>query len=202
MNKMEKKNSFDDEALLKLLKGLKKEKTPENFEFNLMTRIRNRNFGNLEKEEKAGLLWIFIPSASIVAAAVVILVFMFNGISKNPLNSSPQVIKHKTPKTYVVVKRKSDTKQNNLEMYKIFRTENDVVINKTVKLPINERKSLPLDKYLNKSNLNLGSNGATLVSEELTPFNFDGFIPYTEVKTKHQESAKKDSLKKELRRNK
>jgi len=192
MNNMENKNSFDDEALLKLLKGLKREKAPANFEFNLMTRIQNRNFGNLEKEEKTSFLWIFIPSASVVAAAVIVLAFLFNGIGSDNLISPPQVIKHKTPKTYVVVKDKPDAKQNTLEMYKIFRTNNDVVINKKVKLPINEGKSLTVDKYLNNSNFSNNTGGATLVSDELTPYNFDGFIPYTEVKTKN--NMERDSL--------
>ncbi len=192
MNNMENKNSFDDEALARLLKGLKREKTPENFEFNLMTRIQNRNFGDLEKDNKTNFLWIFFPSASIVTAAFIVLIVLFNGVGDNNLISPPQVIKNKTPKTYVVVKNKPDAQRNTLEMYKIFRTQNDVVINKKVKLPINEGKSLQVDKYLNSSNFRNSANSATLVSEELTPFNFDGFIPYSEVKTKT--NTEKDSV--------
>ncbi len=192
MNNMENKNSFDDEALARLLKGLKREKTPENFEFNLMTRIQNRNFGDLEKDKKTNFLWIFLPSASIVTAAFIVLIVLFNGVGDNSLISPPQVIKNKTPKTYVVVKNKPDAQRNTLEMYKIFRTQNDVVINKKVKLPINEGKSLQVDKYLNSSNFRNSANSATLVSEELTPFNFDGFIPYSEVKTKT--NTEKDSV--------
>ncbi len=192
MNNMENKNSFDDEALARLLKGLKREKTPENFEFNLMTRIQNRNFGDLEKDKKTNFLWIFLPSASIVTAAFIVLIVLFNGVSDNNLISPPQIIKNKTPKTYVVVKNKPDAQRNTLEMYKIFRTQNDVVINKKVKLPINEGKSLQVDKYLNSSNFHNSANSATLVSEELTPFNFDGFIPYSEVKTKT--NTEKDSV--------
>ncbi len=193
---MESKNPFNEEAVSKLLKGMKREEAPENFVFNLMTRIENKNFGDLEKEDKTNFLWMFIPSASIVTAAVVVLIFLFNGINSTNSLNSPQVIHKKAAKTYVVVKNKPANKKSGLEMYKILQTENDVVINKTVKLPVNGSKSLPVDKYLNSGKIGSRGNQATLVSEELTPYNFDGFIPYTEARSNSNSKAVKDSLNK------
>ena len=50
---MEKKDYNIDSKQSKLiedLKSLPKIKAPENFEYNLMTRIQNQNFGDVKKE--------------------------------------------------------------------------------------------------------------------------------------------------------
>jgi hypothetical protein len=202
MNKMKSKKSFDEEAVSELLKNLKKEKAPENFEYNLMVRIQNKNFGSAVREEKSSLLWIFIPSASIVAAAFVILIFMFNGIGNEMPANQPKMIKNKSAQTYVVLNPSSKTsskKSDEIDMVKILKTENDVVINKSVKIPVNNRKSLPLDKFLSNGTVPANSNSATLVSEEISPFHFDGFFPYMEAKEKAQKPAIKDSVKAKLK---
>lgn len=62
--------------LIRDLKSLPKINAPENFEFNLMTRIQNKNFG-LEPGEKPkfSLFKFFAPSAAVVT--VIILFFVF-----------------------------------------------------------------------------------------------------------------------------
>lgn len=62
--------------LIKDLKSLPKINAPENFEFNLMTRIQNKNFG-IETNEKTkfSLFKFFAPSAAVVT--VIILFFIF-----------------------------------------------------------------------------------------------------------------------------
>jgi hypothetical protein len=198
MNKMESKKSFDEEAVSELLKNLEKEKAPENFEYNLMVRIQNKNFGSAVKDVKSSLLWIFVPSASVVAAAVVVLVFLFNGIGNETPVNQPKVIKNKSAQTYVVLnhaKNSVNNKADGIDMVKILKTKNDVVINKSVKIPVDKRKSLPLDKFLSNGTAPANSNSATLVSEETTPFRFDGFFPYREVKEKAQKPAARDSVK-------
>ncbi len=205
MNKMESKKIFDENAVSELLRNLRKEKAPENFEYHLMVRIQNKNFGSAVKEEKSSLFWIFLPSASIVAAAVVVLIFLFNGIGNDMPISQPKVIKNKSAQTYVVInpaKKSADKKKAEIDMVKILKTVNDVVVNKSVKIPIDNRKSLPLDKFLSNGTIPTSSNSATLVSEEISPFYFDGFFPYSEVKEKAQKPGIKDSLqsKKKLKK--
>ena len=45
----EKQNKHSE--MIKDLQNLPKIETPENFEYNLMTRIKNKNFGNVEKDK-------------------------------------------------------------------------------------------------------------------------------------------------------
>ena len=62
--------------LLKDLKALPKINAPENFEFNLMTRIQNKNFGLVEDEKPTfNFIKVFAPSAAVVT--VIILFFVF-----------------------------------------------------------------------------------------------------------------------------
>jgi hypothetical protein len=101
-----------------------------------VVRIQNKNFGSAVREEKSSLLWIFVPSASIVAAAFVVLIFMFNGIGNEMPANQPKMIKNKSAQTYVVLNPSSKTsskKSDEIDMVKILKTENDVVINKSVK---------------------------------------------------------------------
>ncbi|NMB83090.1 MAG: hypothetical protein GYA14_14855, partial [Ignavibacteria bacterium] len=65
-------NIYNDEEkqfskLIKDLKELPKVEAPDNFEFQLMTRIQNKNFGeNPLPREKFNLVKFFAPSAVVV----------------------------------------------------------------------------------------------------------------------------------------
>ncbi len=196
---MEKK--VTDEKLIALLKGLPREKAPENFEFNLMTRIKNGNFGDLEKEERGNWLWIFLPSATIVTATVVVLMFMFSAVEDSTFvtQTAPPKIEKNVAKTYVVVKDVPEKSAKELEAVKIVKAPNDVVTKERIKIPVNNAAGVSVDRYLNKS-LGGGNSAATLVSsEEKLPFEFHGFLPYTQVPAR-KEHAKRDSVGEPLRK--
>lgn len=62
--------------LLSDLKNLPKIETPENFEYNLMTRIENGNFNPVEEERpKFNLFKFLAPSAAVLATAVLFFIF-------------------------------------------------------------------------------------------------------------------------------
>ena len=62
--------------LLSDLKKLPKIEAPENFEFNLMTRIQNRNFTPVEEErQKFNIFKFLAPSVAVLATAVLFFIF-------------------------------------------------------------------------------------------------------------------------------
>ena len=66
-------NSNDEEHqhVIKLLRELPKEKAPDNFEYNLFTKIENKNFGLNTKEPKFTLpLKFLIPATGVMLSAV------------------------------------------------------------------------------------------------------------------------------------
>ncbi len=188
------KKKLSDEKLIALMQNLPRVKAPENFEYNLMTRIKNRNFGGLEKEENNNLLWAIIPSAGIVTVAVVVLMFMFSSIENEPSLAPPQKIAQSKAKTFVVIKNKDANEKGGIEAVKIVKATNDVVTKQKIVIPVTGSKGLQLDNYLNKSIEN-GNSSATLVSsEEEMPFMFREFLPYTEIRQNKKNVANSDSV--------
>ncbi len=189
------KKRITDEQVVKLLQKLPRENAPDDFEFKLMTRIKNRNFGDLEREEKSGLLWVVLPSASIVTAAVVVLMFMFSSVEENIVTTSvPQKINSASTKTYVVIEKEPVKAEKEIEAIKIVKAPNDVVTKQKIKIPVNSAQGVSVDNYLNKS-IRGGGTAATLVSsEEKTPFEFREFLPYTALPRKNN-ADKRDSVK-------
>ncbi len=194
------KKNLSDEKLIELLRSLPREKAPENFEFNLMTRIKNKNFGELQKESSGNLMWILIPSASIVTAAVVVLMIMFSSVQENiPLNVKPPAIVSKKTETFVVINSKSKLKKGKLEAIKIVKAKTDAVSKQKIIIPINKEEELSVDKFLNKP-LNGTSSSATLVSsEERLPFEFHEFLPYSSVSKKTKSNIRDSVISKTSR---
>ena len=86
----ENKNNYS--KMIKDLQNLPKVETPENFEYNLMTRIKNKNFGIIE-EEKQSFNWIKFLAPSAIVVTAIILLFVFLPASQqinNPLLNSVQ----------------------------------------------------------------------------------------------------------------
>ena len=66
------------EKLISLLKELPQDKAPDDFEFKLMTKIRNGNLRlNESQRNKWWTLWIIVPTFTLTAA-IVVLFFVFN----------------------------------------------------------------------------------------------------------------------------
>ena len=86
----ENKNNYS--KMIKDLQNLPKVETPENFEYNLMTRIKNKNFGIIE-EEKQSFNWIKFLAPSAIVVTAIILLFVFLPASQqinNPLLNPAQ----------------------------------------------------------------------------------------------------------------
>ena len=80
MNELYNREEQKFSNLLSDLKKLPKIEAPDNFEFNLMTRIENKNFGQVEEERpKFNLLKFLAPSAAVLAT--VLLFFIFYPVS-------------------------------------------------------------------------------------------------------------------------
>ncbi len=178
-------NSSDEKYnnVIKLLQALPKEKAPGSFEFNLLTRIENKNFEMKTGKRKSLIIlpaWIYAPVAALVLSAIVFFIVVdisdFN--LQQPLNTEqllPQ--ENKT-----VAKTKPNVKAVLVPNphYRVIVNQNDAVVREKVPIPINPAKTVSLDKYIagGKTSANKNGNGMNrLVSEESGYFQFDGFIP-------------------------
>ncbi|MGD8777953.1 MAG: hypothetical protein PVH88_03210 [Ignavibacteria bacterium] len=202
------------EELRKTLSELPRVNTPDNFEFNLLTRIQNKQFDLKNKEEKVGWSWIYAPATALVMSAV-LLFFVFSGESDNvdnPLLEDPlpktELIgeaqsglfgniqsKKLLSKNSAVEKSSSESKEN----YVVVLQPNDVVVQEKVNYPFNENSSVDLDNMLGNSNPSslrtVGTAGRNRDNVEY--FEFDGF--YTRIENNNEallkEKARIDSLK-------
>src|SRR3989339_420354 len=76
MNELYNREEQKFSNLLSDLKKLPKIEAPDNFEFNLMTRIENKNFGQVEEERpKFNLLKFLAPSAAVLATVLLFFIF-------------------------------------------------------------------------------------------------------------------------------
>ena len=193
------------EKLISLLKELPQDKAPDDFEFKLMTKIRNGNLRlNESQRNKWWTLWIIVPTFTLTAA-IVVLFFVFNSTvtyDDNPLLAKPQlrqdvIASKKNSINFKEFKNKKTAVAK--DEYSAVLKANDVVVNKKVKLPFSIDNSINLDNYLNnKKSLNNIITPGRLVEANEEYFNFDGFfsaIP-SDGKTLERLRAKIDSIKK------
>ena len=85
-------NEFKE--LKKLLKDLPKVNTPDNFEFNLMTKIQNKSFEVKSEKKKSWLTWSLTPAITF-AMSVFLIFFVFTGEEEsedNPWNTLPRLM--------------------------------------------------------------------------------------------------------------
>ena len=201
--------------LIEDLKNLPKIKAPDDFEFNLMTRIQNKNFGNAaQSRERFNLLKFLAPSA--VVAAAVLLFFIF--YPKSQLIQTPNLSQQPPSVTTPTAAAQKSESANSKEIalnspIKRIGEESAAHQNKTtvdnaarqtqnlnrIEDLIHSRNSISLDDYISGdiSNQKDLARGSVVTSEDQTP-NFDGFF----VKQKTDPATLKryrevvDSLKK------
>lgn len=224
-------NSYNDDEIkfarmLNDLKELPKVNAPDNFEYNLLTKIQNKNFG-AEKTERVKFNFIkfFAPSAAVVA--VIILFFLFlptaNRQNDNPLMSDPPVIggNHEVNVPQESLQsnmRESEATQQfsekgNKEFAQAPASNNKAARDESVKqngkYPILRSRSVALDDYISgdsqKSN---DLKRASVVSSGNEESEFDGFFVREQADKQTVEKyrmmidslkkakAKQDSLKK------
>ncbi len=107
---IEESNEF--EKLRTLLKDLPKVGAPDNFEYNLMTRIHNKNFQIKSEKKRNIFFWVYTPAFALAASAILIFfVITDNSVDNdNPWNSKPKLIPElQTSETSSV----SSSQQNN-----------------------------------------------------------------------------------------
>ena len=159
------------EQIKKLLKDLPKVNTEDNFVYNLMTKIENKNF-NLKTENSATkwFRWSFKPAVA-VAFSVLILFFIFYEQPENaddPFSTIPLMISdyddiadtieikpsktEKKEKTSSLADRFADKETDEPEeSYRIVLQPNDFVTKEKVDYPFDKGKSVDLDEYLRKA---------------------------------------------------
>lgn len=203
------------EKLIEDLKDLPKINAPDNFEFQLMTNIQNKNFGTMEEpREKFNIIKFFAPSAVVVT--VIILFFIFLPANdqqyENLLMSDPPQIISQTDQSPSNEDLDNTAALSGQENYppaekrslqsgsgELAVNPNDAVLSNNAKYPISRSRSVALDDFISgnkqkKSSLQQGNvvRGGESASE------FDGFFIREELdaKTLQKYRATLDSIKK------
>ena len=205
-NENEKKHS----KMIKDLQNLPKIETPENFEYNLMTRIKNQNFGTVH-EEKLPFNWIKFLAPSAVVVTVIILFFVFlpssqqieNPVINQAQKSDSQAIVNNSlaAGNEIVNQFNSNQKTNAAQIKKDVNgslASGNKVQSVTPKIPFGTSRSVSLDDYIyggaNQRNLERGN----IVNSGNEPAPFDGFFvaEKPDQNTLKKYRAQADSIKK------
>lgn len=203
------------EKLIEDLKDLPKINAPDNFEFQLMTKIQNKNFGvDKEPREKFNVIKFFAPSAVVVT--VIILFFIFlpanDQQNENLLMSDPPQIISQTDQSVSNGDLENTATSSSQKNYppaenrslqsgsgELAINPNDAVLSNNPKYPISRSRSVALDDFISgnkqkKSSLQQGNvvRGGESASE------FDGFFIREELdpKTLQKYRTTLDSIKK------
>ncbi|MBU0558541.1 MAG: hypothetical protein KJ799_03170 [Bacteroidetes bacterium] len=207
-----------------LLKSLPKVKAPENFEFNLMTKIHNKNFKSSSKRSVfAGWSVYLKPSFALVASAVLVYFLFVNETNdfENPLLSQPKVredaafinsdtiLMQEAPKEEIFSgsseNAKSKTpKPQKQDVYKVIVQPNDAVSKYKLNFPFNDGKTVDVDKQLQGQGIHQkGSKYGTLAGGGDKRFSFEGFSLIEKDTSANPDSqvAKQDSLKNKTSKN-
>ncbi|MEK6553237.1 MAG: hypothetical protein AABZ54_07300 [Bacteroidota bacterium] len=199
-------NKFSE--LLNDLKDLPKIKAPDNFEYNLMTRIQNKNFGMVEKE-RPQFNWVKFLAPSAVVVATIILIFIFLPSSQETNNQLLQ--QTKLPDNQSAVNNSLSAK-NELKNQQsipsstklqsnssVLLGSNDQTTKPSVRSPLYDSRSIKLDDYISGSNKNQSNtNRGNIVNNGEEPSQYDGFIvsEKPDKKTLERYRAVVDSIKK------
>ena len=216
-------NEDQHQHVIKLLGELPKENAPDNFEYNLSVKIKNKNFGLNTKEPAVFAPWkVFAPVAGVLATSVVLFFTVFSNSEtlENPFQIQPQLRTEMAGS----LQKSSELISNFSSENKI--NQNDVVLKeeiveteiladvetsninrrarmskKKADFPFNDANSTNLDEELSKSGTSNNIGGKTSLVGGAQPRSaFQGFYIREEVDKKYVEAlkAKNDSLRKAL----
>lgn len=192
-------NSNDEQKFVELIKDLKdlpKVKADDNFEYNLMVKIRNKNFDLAIPERTYFLNRALIPAAALVFSAIAIF-FVINepGVGlENPLLSEPptrenysqskiDTIELANAETLTIAAQPTEEHTQQIEqpasnLVRVLVEPSDAVTVEEVNLPFDDQKSVDLDTYVlgenptQKASLRRGR----VVSGGSQPSQFEGFL--------------------------
>ena len=216
-------NKSNYENVSKILGELPKIGAPDNFEYNLMTKIQNKNFGDEGNttSQKSKFSWIFAP-ASVVAVSIVIMFFVFDFQKVEPENllmSEPQKRNELTAgltntdvESKKIVESSADLDDSELVMTSkplAAKEKNEdsaladnavggsLAFNseKRVILPFNANDAIDLDSYISdgRNSASMNSRGLTVGSGGAEP-GFEGFMIQINDAQLNELKAKMDSL--------
>jgi hypothetical protein len=213
-------NDNEFQHVKKLLRELPKEKAADNFEYNLMVKIKNGNFEELKYEKRNFSLWkILVPVTGIVTA-VFLFFFLFNVSEENSENLFQTIPQLRTEisgnlNIPVSVTKKVFGKRRitSQDVVLIEPKETDiptkVITKKKIKskpsgyqgmaaLPFKIDNSTNLDAVVHNNNRNNADRRATLAGMNSSNSRFDGFFLGEEIDRKEVEAMKAriDSIKK------
>ena len=190
----DKKSTTDTEfqELKKLLKEIPKVKAPDNFEFNLMTKIQNQNFEVKSEKKKNIFSWALTPAIAF-AASVFIIVFFFNlsdDAGEDPWHIAPKLIQEN-------VANITTNESNNITPKVV---PNKVAIENKMtqslnQYPLTKNNSINLDDDLQIPSNRIGNTGEARLAGANNGLPFDGFFIREIEKNKKIDSTsvKKDS---------
>ncbi len=202
--------NYDELKFSKLLNDLKelpKIKAEENFEYNLMMRIQNGNFGRRLEEEKPvySIIKFVVPSA-IVSIIILIVLLLPSAeqnidnplmvdppkISENEIVNNSQIFSSnaaRTKKTQSKISNEKTTGQTNPELKNITSVP--------PKYPINQNRSVSLDEYISGETTQENNIKSGTVVRSGDDILFDAFLMPEELDKKALEKYRKmiDSIK-------
>ncbi|MCF8315016.1 MAG: hypothetical protein K9I71_02780 [Ignavibacteriales bacterium] len=210
------------EEISRVLSGLPKINAPENFEFNLMTRIQNGAYENARWKVKNPLFtpWRLVPAAAGLAAIVLMfLIFPDQDTTENLLmtdpparaaavNASPDTMHlrisskagNKSDQTLAGNKKATENKDKAApaeETFRVVVNPNDAVTKEKLPFEFNDSRSVDLDSYLggHKSPAAKGGRGVLVSSgNSMSADEFDGFIMSGEMEKLPELKARMDSI--------
>ncbi len=204
-NENETKNS----KLIKDLQNLPKVKTPENFEYNLITRIKNKNFRKLE-EEKQSFNWIKFLAPSAVVVTAIILLFIFLPSSQqidNPLLNPAQKLDSQSIVSNSVEVgsdlAKKNSNQNNNSVASSGNSGSSLNSSNSqnranTRFPLSTTGSVSLDDYISGSSRQRNMQRGNIVNSGSEPMPYNGFFisEKPDQNTLNKYRAQVDSLRK------
>lgn len=213
----------EHQHVIKLLSELPKEIAPDNFEYNLSVKIKNKNFGLNTKEPSDFAPWkVLAPAFGTIAASVLVFFTVFNDSDslENPFQMQPQLRTEMAgslqKSSELISKFGNERKINQNDVVlkeELVDTEvlADVVANtvnhrarinkKKADFPFNDANATNLDEELGKStNSRNVSGNVSLVGGANPRSSFQGFYIRDEVDKEYVEAlkARNDSLRKVL----
>lgn len=199
MNKIYNDSETEQSKLVKDLKELPKIKAPDNFEFNLMTKIENRNFGKQKEERLQFNLFKFLaPSAIVIAAIILFFVFLpTTNQNNNPIQTpdSKMIVDNSSSLTKEIADKKiSPSTQSNSNVAAIQQNSKQVG-----QSPINSPRAIRVDDYIANENANQKDmEHGNVVKSGNEPAQYDGFFvtEKPDKKTLEKIRAQFDSVKK------
>ncbi len=155
----------ESSKLINDLKNLPKVNAPDNFEFNLMTRIENKNYGPVIADKpKFSFAKFLAPSAAVVAVIILFFVFYPQNqqiqkqiISQTQNLDTPSIASNSQKISNRIVN--GNEKRNSLQNYSA--QQNNLSAPSSKQNLINSNRSVAVDDYIsgNKSNNSIMQNG-------------------------------------------